>query len=522
MAMTNRNNSKLDGIIYYTLDELVPQDHLVRKLEDALDFRFIYPKVQHLYSRHGRPSIDPVVLFKMLILNIVFGINSMRRTCSEIEVNLAYRWFLGLSIDEKIPNFSTWSQNYIRRYKDSSIFQEIFMEILEQAVDYGFVDFTTVFGDSTHQKANANKRKNVKKEVEIIKKKYEDDLLTEINEDREYIGKSLYDSIEPSEYVYDEETGKEVQKASTKVITESTTDPESGCFRKGEKEKCFAYSHQTFCDKNSFVLTVKTVPGNVHDSVSFFDAYDELKNGKYGDQIKNISLDAGYMVPAICKTIIDDNRVPYMPYKRPMTKKEFFKKYEYVYDEEYDCYLCPNNKVLMYSTTTRNGYREYKSNPKECKACPLRDRCTKSKNMTKVIDRHLWEAYREQADEIRHTPEWKEIYPKRKETIERVFADCKENNGLRFTRLKGLKKNQQNAWLIFACHNLKKMSLWKSKSRRKLSKKSINTSRYTKIDNFIIKIAYIDKTPISLRKGMGVCQQSEKRLFGAFIFILSL
>lgn len=371
--MTNRNNSKLDGIIYYTLDELVPQDHLVRKLEDALDFRFIYPKVQHLYSRHGRPSIDPVVLFKMLILNIVFGINSMRRTCSEIEVNLAYRWFLGLSIDEKIPNFSTWSQNYIRRYKDSSIFQEIFMEILEQAVDYGFVDFTTVFGDSTHQKANANKRKNVKKEVEIIKKKYEDDLLTEINEDREYIGKSLYDSIEPSEYVYDEETGKEVQKASTKVITESTTDPESGCFRKGEKEKCFAYSHQTFCDKNSFVLTVKTVPGNVHDSVSFFDAYDELKNGKYGDQIKNISLDAGYMVPAICKTIIDDNRVPYMPYKRPMTKKEFFKKYEYVYDEEYDCYLCPNNKVLMYSTTTRNGYREYKSNPKECKACPLRD-----------------------------------------------------------------------------------------------------------------------------------------------------
>ena len=111
-------------------------------------------------------TVDKVTvdsLFKMLITNIVFGINSMRKTCQEIEVNLAYRWFLGLSIDEKIPNFSTWSQNYICRYKDSTIFQEIFMEILEQAVDYGFVDFTTVFGDSTHQKANANKRKSVKK-----------------------------------------------------------------------------------------------------------------------------------------------------------------------------------------------------------------------------------------------------------------------------------------------------------------------------------------------------------------------
>ena len=130
MAMTNRNNTKFDSIIMHTLDELVPQDHLVRKLENALDFRFIYPKVRHCYSRHGRPSIDPVVLFKMLMINILFGYNSMRRTCQEIQVNLAHRWFLGLAIDESVPNFSTWSQNYIRRYKDSAIFEEIFEEIL--------------------------------------------------------------------------------------------------------------------------------------------------------------------------------------------------------------------------------------------------------------------------------------------------------------------------------------------------------------------------------------------------------
>ena len=281
MAMTNRDNIKLDSIIMYTLDELVPQEHLVRKLENALDFRFIYPKVQHLYSRQGRPSIDPVVLFKMLMINILFGYNSMRRTCQEIQVNLAHRWFLGLSIDEPVPNFSTWSQNYIRRYKDSFIFEEIFREILSQAVSYGFVDCTTVFGDSTHQKANANKRKRIKKEVEILKKKYEDDLLEEINRDRECIGKETYDSMNRTESVFDEETGEEVQVTAKKIISESTTDPESGCFHKGEKEKCFAYSHQTFCDRNAFVLTVKTVPGNIHDSVSFFDAYEQLMDGDY-------------------------------------------------------------------------------------------------------------------------------------------------------------------------------------------------------------------------------------------------
>ena len=460
MAMTNRDNIKLDSIIMYTLDELVPQEHLVRKLENALDFRFIYPKVQHLYSRQGRPSVDPVVLFKMLMINILFGYNSMRRTCQEIQVNLAHRWFLGLSIDEPVPNFSTWSQNYIRRYKDSFIFEEIFREILSQAVSYGFVDCTTVFGDSTHQKANANKRKRIKKEVEILKKKYEDDLLEEINRDRECIGKETYDSMNRTESVFDEETGEEVQVTAKKIISESTTDPESGCFHKGEKEKCFAYSHQTFCDRNAFVLTVKTVPGNIHDSVSFFDAYEQLMDGDYAEQIKNVSLDAGYLSPAVCREILENGQEPYMPYKRPMTKRGFFKKYDYVYDEEYDCYICPDAKVLNYTTTTREGYRQYKSDPEDCKNCPFRNQCTKSRNYVKVINRHLWEKYRERADESRYTPEWKEIYPQRKETIERVFADSKENNGLRFTRLKGLQKNQHNAWLIFACYNLKKMAIW--------------------------------------------------------------
>ncbi|MDY2957535.1 IS1182 family transposase [Floccifex sp.] len=459
MSFSN-NTIRQNKIVTCFIEELVPQDHLVRKLEAAIDFSFIYPLVRNLYSTNGRPCIDPVVLFKMLIINIVFGLNSMRRTCREIEVNVAYRWYLGLDLLDKIPDYSTWSQNYIRRYKDSDIFEEIFEEILTQAYQKGFVDFSTVFGDSTHQKANANKRKSEKKIVDIAKKKYEDELLKEINEDRECIGKSTFESIEKSECVFDEETGKEKEVKNTKTITVSTTDPESGCFHKGEKERCFAYSHQTMCDKNGFVLGVSTVPGNVHDSVSFFDLYDKLMKGPYAHLIKNVSLDAGYYTPAICRTILENNQKPFLPYKRPMTKKGFYKKYEYVYDEEYDCYICPNEKLLIYSTTTREGYRQYKSDPKDCSQCPLRGQCTQSKNMIKVINRHLWERYREQTEEIRHTKKWKEIYPKRKETIERVFADCKENNGLRFTRLRGLKKNQHHAWLIFACHNLKRMALW--------------------------------------------------------------
>ena len=106
----------------------------------------------------------------------------------------------------------------------------------------------------------------------------------------------------------------------------------------------------------------------------------------------------------------------------------------------------------------------YKSNPDKCKKCPLRDQCTKSKNCQKVITRHIWEAYKEQANENRYTKLWKDNYPLRKETIERTFGDCKKQHGLRFTRVRGLLKNKHNATMIFVCHNLKKMANWRWKS----------------------------------------------------------
>ena len=228
MAMT-RQRYKNDCLILSTIEELVPQDHLVRKLDNCIDFTFIEDLVKDLYSIGGRPSIPPVVLFKLLFINIVFGINSMRRTCEECKVNIAYKWFLGLSIYDDIPNYSTWSQNYIRRYKDSDVFDKIFERILEQAIEYGYVDTETVFGDSTHQKANANKNKHKDVEVEIVKKKYEDDLLEEINKDREEHGKKKIDSLSKKEIMFSEETGEVIENVDTKHIKESLTDPESGC-----------------------------------------------------------------------------------------------------------------------------------------------------------------------------------------------------------------------------------------------------------------------------------------------------
>lgn len=138
-------------------------------------------------------------------------------------------------------------------------------------------------------------------------------------------------------------------------------------------------------------------------------------------------------------------------------------EYEYVYDEYFDCYICPNNAPLKYSTTNRDGYREYKSDPSICKNCKLRDKCTNSKNMTKVVTIHLWTDYIDMCEYIRHTDKYKELYRLRKEKIERVFADAKEKHAMRYTPYRGLSQVTKWVRLKFACMNLKKLAIWKSK-----------------------------------------------------------
>lgn len=447
--MTRKDVDNRFQIEFNSIDALVPKNHLVRKIDNAIDFNFIYDEVAELYSAFGAPSIDPVVLIKIIMIQYLFGIPSMRQTIREIEVNIAYRWFIGYSFNEKVPHFSTFNKNYERRFKDTDLFNIIFTKILEKADKHGFINLSEIYIDSTHIKASANKRKYTKKEIEIEAKKYQDQLEKEIDEDREEHDKKPLKKTEKS--------------ADTKVIVESTTDKDSGMFYKNEKEKCFAYLAHTACDNNNYILDFHVTSGNVHDSVGFIDLYKSLKEKYCINDILAIAMDAGYITPYICKTLFDDNILPTLPYKRPMTKEGFFKKYEYVYDEYNDIYICPNDKILEYSTTNRDGYREYKSNPCECKKCPHINKCTNSKNHQKLVTRHVWEDYLEEANHLRHDRYVNSVYKCRKETIERVFADAKEKHSMRYTHLRGLAKMKMEVTLTFACMNLKKMAnrLWK-------------------------------------------------------------
>lgn len=244
----------------------------------------------------------------------------------------------------------------------------------------------------------------MKQAIPQAAKNYEKQLMEEINADREAHGKKPLKNR-------DEDDDPPTPPAE-KTVAVSSTDPESGLFHKGEHKKCFAYEAHTVCDDHSFVLDVEVTAGNVHDSVAFDEVFRKMT--KHYPQIKVIAADAEYKTPWICKQIFDSGRIPSMPYKRPMTREGNLPWYEYVYDEYYDCILCPNSHVLHYSTTNRESYREYKSRSYICQNCPDLDRCTASAQHTKTVTRHIWQGYLERAEDFRHSKWGKATYARRK------------------------------------------------------------------------------------------------------------
>ena len=456
--LTKDADKKREQIQLFCMDGMVPQDHLLRIIDKAIDWSFIYQLVEEKYSPdQGRPSMDPVTLIKIPFIQYLYGIKSMRQTIKEIEVNVAYRWFLGLDMFDKVPHFTTFGKNYTRRFKDTNLFEQIFTKILEECYKFKLVDPTEVFVDATYVKEKANNKKMQKRIAKQEALFYEDILRKEIDKDRDAHGKKPLKDKDDDDHKPSSGSG-----GNEKEEKNSTTDPESGWFHKGEHKSVFAYAVQTACDKNGWILGYSINPGNYHDSRTFKGLYDKLS----GMGIKTLIADAGYKVPGIAKLLIGHGITPLFPYKRPQTKEGFFQKWNYVYDEYYDCYICPNDQILRYVTTNRHGYKEYKSCGTTCASCPHLGQCTESKDHVKLITRHVWEEYMEMCEDIRHTIGMKELYSQRKETIERLFGTAKEHHGFRYTQMIGKARMEMKVGLTYACLNLKKLA--KMKHQREL------------------------------------------------------
>jgi len=431
---------------FVSIEELVPKDHLLRKIDKVIDFGFIRDRVKALYcADNGRPAIDPVVLFKMLFIGYLYGTRSERQLVRDIQVNVAYRWFLGFGLTDKIPDASTISQNRRRRFSESTIYQEIFDEMVLQAIRRKMVDGTTLYTDSTHLKANANKHKFELQDVQKSTRDYLETLEEDVTRDREAHGKKP---------LKEKEAAPEIKE--TKV---SSTDPDSGYMvREGKPEGFFYLDHRTVDSRYSIITDTFVTPGNVHDSIPYLSRLDR-QSERFGFTVEAVGLDAGYFTAGICKGLEDRDIYGAIAYRRPNHIKGYLRKSDYTYDAATDCYTCPEGFTLKYRTTDRLGYRHYASDPTQCRTCPLQSRCTRSANFTKVVTRHIWQEHKDNINGHRYTDEGKKIYKRRKETVERSFADSKQLHGHRYARLRGIGKVFEQCLLCAAVQNMKKIAL---------------------------------------------------------------
>jgi hypothetical protein len=385
-------------------------------------------------------------MFKALFIGYLFGVRSERQLVREIEVNVAYRWFLRLRLADKVFDASTLSQNRRRRYTDPSVAQDIFDAIVEQAIAHGLVDGTVLYTDSTHLKANANKNRYETAVIAKSRADYWDALDDAIAADRAAHGKKPLRA--------------KPRQAPEKEIKVSRTDPEAGYMVRDGKPKGFFYlDHRTVDGRLGIITDTHATPANVHDSIPYLERLDRQRR-RFALDVRAVGLDAGYATAGIAQGLEQREIRGVTGYRRPTPPKPgMMAKKVFAYEPQSDAYRCPEGRLLAYATTDRNGYRHYKSDPAQCRTCPLLASCTANAKAERTITRHVWQDARDRTDAHRLTDWGKRIYKRRKETVERSFADAKQLRGHRYARFRGLTAVKIQCLLAAAAQNIKKIAL---------------------------------------------------------------
>jgi len=448
--MLKRKESEQMQMELVTYDILVRPDHLLRKIDAVIDFSFIYDLCAPLYcAGNGRPAVDPEILFRMLFVGYLYGIRSEVRLCEEIQDNMAYRWFCGLGLTEKVPDHATISANRQRRFRDNDIAEQIFQEILNQAREKGLVGGNILYTDSTHVKALANKHKKCTVEVTRTPKAYIRELDEAVAEERKKLGRKKFkDKNDPP---------------PTGTIQQSRTDPESGQLHKEGKPDGFHYSeHRTVDSRHNLIVNSYITPANVNDSDAIPVILQQIQE-RLGKLPLYMGLDAGYHNAPVAHQLGSSGIQPVLGYRRHTYPHGTYGKYRFQYDSALDCYICPQGCLLRHTTTSRDGYRRYCCDTNTCRTCPGRTECFAASYQRKEVTRHVWQDDLDQADAFTKTPAGKNLYAWRKQTIERSFADAKQLHGFRYARMRGSANMREQAFLTAAVQNMKKMAflLWK-------------------------------------------------------------
>jgi transposase len=431
---------------YFRLEDQVPETHLLRLIEKHISFAFVREQLKGSYSESGRPSIDPELLLRILLIGYLYGIGSERNLVEELRMHLAWRWFTGLGFDQEIPHHSTFSKNRHGRFQESKLFEELFEQIVRQCVEVGLVQGQHLSVDGSFVEANASKASRIP---------------------REQLGEAAQVHHTVRQYLQELEQQNPVEEPVHEQDQVSTTDPDSTYATKGGTPARLGYYDNYLVDNASCVIVgvQATAARMSQETVAAQDMLTRFAHWQ-GREPESVAADTTYGNGEFLQWLAELEITPYMRTRDSIHRKRspYFGPERFTYEPEHDRYICPAGQPLNYGGRVhRNRAYNYIGTRKRCGACSQRPQCTSAAFRSLII--HRYESARQRARELANTPEFAKAQGQRKK-VEALFAELKNQIGLRRLRLRRLKFVREQFFLAAAAQNIKRLVRFLSQPTR--------------------------------------------------------
>jgi transposase len=422
---------------YFRLEDHVPETHLLRLIEKHISFAFVREKLKASYSDTGRPSIDPELLLRILLIGYLYGITSERKLVEELRMHLAWRWFTGLGFDQEIPHHSTFSKNRHGRFQESKLFEQLFEQIVLQCVEGGLVQGQHLSVDGSFVEANASKESRIP---------------------REQLAEVAMVNHTVRQYLVELEQQNPVEEPVHKQEQVSTTDPDSTYATKGGTPARLGYYDNYLVDNHSCVIVgvQATAARMSQETVAAQDMLTRFAQWQ-GREPESVAADTTYGNGEFLQWLADRNVTAYMRTRDSALRKNNpgYGPERFTYQPASNTYRCPAGEQLNYvGLNVRNRAHAYIGSAKRCGACSQKTQCTAGRY--KYLAIHMHESVRQRARELAQTPEFAKAQRQRKK-VEALFAELKNQIGLRRLRLRRLKFVREQFFLAAAAQNIKRL-----------------------------------------------------------------
>ena len=431
----------------FCLEDYVPEDHLLRQIDQILDLSHLRKHLSTFYSHTGRPSVDPELMIRMLIVGYCYGIRSERHLCEEVHLNMAYRWFCKVGLEGELPEHSTFSKNRHGRFRECNAFRHLFEDVVHRCMEEGLVGGEGFAVDASTIKADANWERSVP-------------------------GKDILDYLNPNEatrpvqdYLEALDDG-ELQGSVPKKI--SLTDPQSrwASNRKGAAD--YSYSTNYLIDiKNNIIMDSEATPTYRTSEVECTKTMINRVEKHFGIKPHRLLGDTAYGAAPLLDWLVEEKHIePHIPvWDKSDGKAGLFGRTDFAWEDKEDRYRCPANKLLQrrqriyknrQTDITSANTIIYRASKHDCEACEYKPRCCPNTPHRKIA-RSIYESSRDVARAIAQTPEYIQSRNDRKK-VEVLFGHMKNIHKFDRLRLRGLRGAQDEFLLVAIAQNLRRLA----------------------------------------------------------------